>query len=449
MGPRVFTISDDGLGNHAHLVDLGDGGALLVDPQRIVVAHRERAAREDLRIRFVAETHLHADFVSGARELAADGATVLAPSAGGYVFDHRGLADGDEVEVGGLTLQVIATPGHTPEHLAHLLLDDGEPVALFTGGTLVAGGVARPDLIAPEQTEPLARAAWRSITQRLLALPDELPVYPTHGGGSFCSAGSGGPVTTTIGRERAANPLLQAVDEDDFVARLLGGLGTFPPYFLHLRELNRRGPTVYGHRLPGLPRLRPADLDAAVADGAVVVDARPIARFAAGHVPGSVSIELRPQFGTWLGWVVEFGAPVVVVLEPDQDEVDLVAQALTVGYERLAGRLDGGVAAWHGSGRDLAAVELYGPGDDLADRPLLDVRQHAEWEAGHVPGATHRELGSLGDDRHGVPAGSVVHCGHGQRAMTAASLLRRAGHDGIAVTTAGPGQLAGAPEPAR
>lgn len=183
----VVPLVDEGLGNSAYVVDLGDGGALVVDPARDPRPYRAVLARRGLAPRFVVETHLHADFVSGGRELAAAGALLLAPAGSDLAFPHRPLADDDELDVGGLTLRVIATPGHTPEHLAYLLLDGARPKALFSGGTLMAGGVARTDLLAPEQTEPLARAAYRSIRERLLTLPDDLVVYPTHGGGSFCS----------------------------------------------------------------------------------------------------------------------------------------------------------------------------------------------------------------------------------------------------------------------
>lgn len=449
MAVDVIPVRDDGLGNSAYLVDLGDGGALLVDPQRVVGPYLATAAELGLRVRFVAETHLHADFLSGARELATVGAELLLPADGGYAFGHRRIQDGQEVDVGGLALRAIATPGHTPEHLAYLLLEDDRPVALFSGGTLMAGGVARPDLIAPDQTEALARSAWRSITQRLLPLPDDLPVYPTHGGGSFCSAGASGQTATTIGQERVSNRLLQAVDEDDFVTRLLGGLGTFPPYFLHLRDVNRRGAQVHGRDLPRLAPLTPDELATAAADGAVVIDARPIARFASGHVAGSISIELRGAFASWLGWVVAFGTPVAVVLDDDQEEHDLVAQALTVGYDRLVGRLDRGVVAWEASGRPVERIPLLGPGDDPDSRHLVDVRQAAEWDAGHVPGAIHAEVGSLLDGRADLKGAILTHCGHGQRAMTAASLLRRSGHRAVAATTARPDQLAWTPKAAR
>ena len=249
-----LALVDEGLGNSSYLVDLGDGRALAVDPGRDPGPYLAAAAHRGLAIAYAAETHLHADFVSGSRELAAGGAQVLAAAAGRTGFPHRGLGDGDEVDLGGLTLRALATPGHTPEHLSYLLLDGGRPVALFSGGSLLVGAVARTDLIAPERTEELARALWRSLHERILSLPGDLAVYPTHGAGSFCSAPAGAERTTTIGAEKAANPLLAAAGEDAFVELLLGGLGSYPPYFLRLREVNRRGPELFG---PGPARFRP------------------------------------------------------------------------------------------------------------------------------------------------------------------------------------------------
>ena len=217
--------------------------------------------------------------------------------------------------------------------------------ALFSGGSLLVGSVARTDLIATDQTETLARALWRSIAERLLALPDELAVYPTHGAGSFCSAPAGGERTTTIGRERATNPLLAAPDKDSFVARLLAGLGSYPPYFAELREVNRRGARVYG-TFPTLARLDVATTQRFAAGGAVLVDVRPVDRFATGHISGSLSIPLRPQFASWLGWLVRRNQPIVFVVDDGQDRVHLVSQCFTIGYERLAGELAGGLDAW-------------------------------------------------------------------------------------------------------
>jgi hydroxyacylglutathione hydrolase len=439
---HIVPLVDEGLGNSAYVVDLGDGGALVVDPERDPRSYLDELERRGLTARFVVETHLHADFVSGGRELAARGAQLLAPVGSELEYAHQPLRDGDELELGGLTLEVIATPGHTPEHLAYLLRDGARPVALFSGGTLMAGGVARPDLLSDEQTEPLARAAYRSIHQRLLTLPDELAVYPTHGGGSFCSVAGGEERTTTIGRERASNPLLaDAPDENTFVTRLLGGLGTYPPYFLELRDVNRAGPRVHGPTPPPLPQLDLEAFDAVVAEGAEVVDVRQIGPFAAGHMPGALSNPWRAQFATWLGWLVRREQPVVFVADDTVDRHDLVWAALTVGFEQLVGELAGGVDAWRDAGRPLAATPLV-EATGAHGRQVLDIRQRSEFAAGHVPGALHVELGTLPASADTVPETSLlVHCGHGERAMSAASLLRRAGHDDVAVLAGGPGDL--------
>jgi hydroxyacylglutathione hydrolase len=435
--PTVVALVDEGLGNSSYLVDLGEGRALVVDPPRDPTRHLAVAEERRLAISHTAETHLHADFVTGSRELAARGATVLAPAAAGIEWPHRGLGDGDATDLGGLRLRALATPGHTPEHLAYVLCDGDEPVALFSGGSLLVGSVARTDLIAPDQTESLARALWRSIVERLLTLPDDLAVYPTHGAGSFCSAPAGGDRTTTIGRERVTNPLLAAPDEDAFVARLLAGLGTYPPYFTELREVNRRGPNVYG-TFPTLARLDVATTRRLAADGAVLVDVRPVARFAAGHIPGSLSIPLRPQFASWLGWLVRHDQLMVFIGDADQDPVELVRQCLSIGYEHLAGELAGGLEAWASDGLPLGVIPLVAP-PALDRRRVLDVRQQAEYTAGHVPGAAHLELGSLTTRLDAVPTGPItLMCGHGERAMTGASILAAAGRDDVSVMVGGP-----------
>jgi hydroxyacylglutathione hydrolase len=433
----VVGLVDEGLGNSSYLVELGDGRALVLDPPRDPSRLLATAESRKLTISHTAETHLHADFVSGSRELAARGAVVLAPAAGGIAWPHRALGDGDETELGGLRLRAVATPGHTPEHLAYLLCDGKQPLALFSGGSLLVGSVARTDLIAPEQTEPLARAMWRSLVERILCLPDDLPVYPTHGAGSFCSAPAGAERTTTIGKERATNPLLAARHEDEFVARLLGGLGSYPPYFTELREVNRRGPRVYGTS-PLLARLDVAATRRLLSEGAVLVDVRPVARFSAGHIPGSLSIPLRPQFGSWLGWLVSRDQTLVFVVDDNQDGADVVRQCLSIGYERFAGVLAGGVDAWASEGGLVTQIRLVDPAA-LNRHRVLDVRQAAEYSAGHVPDAAHLELGSVLSRLDAVPEGPItVMCGHGERAMTAASLLEAAGRDDVSVLVGGP-----------
>jgi hydroxyacylglutathione hydrolase len=438
----IHPVVDEGLGNSAYVVELGDRRALVVDPARDPAPYLELARWRRLQIAYAAETHLHADFLTGSRELtAAAGAQILAPRASRLGFTHRGLEDGEEVDLGGFALRVLATPGHAPEHVSYLLLDGVRPLALFSGGALLVGTVARTDLAGPELTEPLARAAYRSLHQRLLSLP-ELGVYPTHGAGSFCAAPAGGERTTTIGAERRHNRLLAAPDEDAFVAQLLAGFGSYPPYFLRLRDRNRVGPELLTRDWKVLPLLSTGQVQQHLAGGGLVVDARLITAFAAGHIPGALSIALRPVFASWLGWLVDDTWPLVFVLDEDQDRGELARQCRTIGYDHLVGELAGGMAAWRAANlpeAQLPMVEAKGM-DDHAD-VVLDVRQAGEVADGRLPGAVAVELGALAGDRQPgeLPEGPVtVMCSHGERAMTAASLLARAGHKQLRVAQGGP-----------
>jgi rhodanese-related sulfurtransferase/glyoxylase-like metal-dependent hydrolase (beta-lactamase superfamily II) len=436
----VVPLVDEGLGNSAYLVDLGDGRAMVVDVSLDLRATSDAARRRGLTVAFAADTHLHADFLSGARQLSAtEGTRVLASADGHREFTHSGLRDGDEVDLGGLRLRALGTPGHTHEHLSFLLLDGDRPVGAFTGGSLLVGSAARTDLVSPEQTEALARAQYASL-RRLAELPDEVAVWPTHGAGSFCSAPPGTDRVSTIGREKATNPLLRNDDEDDFVAALLGSLGSYPPYFLRLGEINRRGPAV----LDQAPGLRPLDVTAVramLADGARLVDVRPVAEFAAVHVPGALSIPLRPVFASWLGWLAPHDRPLIILRAADQDPAEIAWQATKIGYTNLAGELSGGIDAWTAAGHATTSTRLVGPGD--VEGRVLDIRQTPEFAAGHLPEALHVELGELprrADEVPGEPL--VVMCGHGERAMGAASLLEHAGHRDLAVLTGGPADWA-------
>jgi hydroxyacylglutathione hydrolase len=441
--PTVHPVVDEGLGNSAYVVELSDRRALVVDPSRDPTPHLELARWRRLRIAYAAETHLHADFLTGSRELAAaDGAQILAPHASRLGFAHRGLEDGQEIDLGGLTLRALATPGHAPEHASYLLLDGARPVAVFSGGALLVGTVARTDLADPGLTEPLARAAYRSLHGQLLSLPDELAVYPTHGAGSFCSASAGDQRTTTIGAERRHNRRLAATDEDAFVADLLASFGSYPPYFLRLRERNRVGPELLGADWRVLPLLSTGQVQQHLAGGGMVVDARPVTAFAAGHIPGVLSIALRPAFVSWLGWLVDDTRPLVFVLDEDQDRGELARQCRTIGYDHLVGELAGGMAAWRAANLPQAQLPVV-EAEQLDDEAgvVLDVRQASEVADGHLPGAVTVELGALAGDRlpAQLPEGPVtVMCAHGERAMTAASLLARAGHKDLGVVHGGP-----------
>jgi len=436
----VVSFVDEGLGHSSYLVDVGDGRSLVVDPGRFPTDQLAAATVHGTQIAFTADTHTHADYVSGSPELAARGATFVAPRQGRLEVAHRGIDGGDELDLGGLTLRAIPTPGHTPDHLAYLLLDGSTPGALFSGGSLMVGTVGRTDLLGDDQRERLARELFRALRDEVLTLPDDVLVYPTHGAGSFCSAPAAGARTTTIGRERATNPLLQTDDEDVFVGLLLDSLGSFPTYFTRLPERNRLGVRVYG-KLPKLGRLSIDKTARLLEDGAVVVDARPVDAYAYGHIPGAVSIALRPVFASWLGWVVPDDVPLVFLLDDDQDRAELVRQALNVGYEHLAGELDGGMRAWIGAGRAVARTPLIAT-RNIRGR-VLDVRQRNEYVAGHVPGALHVELGALSDTRFDGEAVTVM-CGHGERAATGASLLERVGVRDVSILSGGPDEWSAA-----
>lgn len=441
-GEHLTTLVDEGLGNCSYLVDLGDGRALAVDASRDVRALRETAAKRGLTVAYAADTHLHADFLSGAVQLARDdGAAVLASAVGHRDFPHTRLWDGDEVDLGGLTLRALATPGHTDEHLSYLLLDGDRELGVFTGGSLIVGSAARTDLLGPDRAEELARYQYRSL-RRLAMLPGDTAVWPTHGAGSFCSAPAGELRTSTIAAQKAANRLLGTPDEETFVRLLLDSLGSYPAYFGRLAEENRRGPAVLTDD-PDLAPLGVAPVRHLLAQGARLVDVRPVTEFAAGHIPGAVSIALRPAFATWLGWLLPPQVPLVFVLGPGQDGSEVAWQAAKISYSWLVGQLTGGMDAWLADGGPVQTLPLLTP-DEIGDRPVIDVRQESEYAAGHIPGAVHAELGTLALPSGTVADGAVVTCGHGERATTAASLLISAGARDLAVLASGPDEWAAA-----
>lgn len=433
----IESVVDEGFGHSSFVVGLGDGSALVIDPARFPDRQRRVAADRGWRIEWTADTHSHADYISGSPELATDGAAFLASRGARLELAHHPVDPGDVVGLAPrVELRAIPTPGHTPDHLAYLMSVDGAPHALFSGGSLMVGALGRTDLLGDDRREDLARALFQSVRAEILPLPDDLDVYPTHGAGSFCSAPSGSSRTTTLGRERATNPMLAIDSEDEFVEALLAGLGSFPDYFRQLPELNRRGPRLYG-RLPDLARLDVATVRRRLAEGARLVDARAIDAFAQSHPAGAISIQHRPVFATWLGWLVPLDRPVVFVLDDDTDRADLVRQCLTVGHEAIVGELEGGMTAWAGAGLPVASIPLVSP--DTTAPTVIDVRQDAEWATGHVPGAIHVELAALADAT--LPAGPVtVMCGHGERAMTGASVLAADGRRDVSVLGGGPAE---------
>jgi hydroxyacylglutathione hydrolase len=432
---EILSVTDEGLGHTSHLIGLGDGTALVIDPTRFPDRQRRLAEERGWQIAWAADTHSHADYISGSPALAADGAVFVAPARARMEHPHRGVEPREDLEIAdGVVLRAIPTPGHTPDHLAYLLLEHGHPVGLFSGGSLMVGTVGRTDLLGDEHAERLAAELFQALQHEILPLPDDLAVYPTHGAGSFCSAPSGSQRATTIGTERATNPLLQITDEHEFVERLVASMGSFPSYFRELPERNRRGPRHYP-TLPAIPLLAPDAAAGLVIDGAVLVDTRPVSAFATAHPAGAISNTLRSVFGSWLGWLVDLDTPLVFLLDDDQDRSELVRQCLTVGHECLLGEVEGGIDAWTTAGHPTSSIPLVGP--DAIAGAVLDVRQDGEWQTGHLPGAEHVELGAVPD--MALPDGPVtVMCGHGERAMTAASLLAARGHAQVSVLDGGP-----------
>ncbi|MCJ0873410.1 rhodanese-like domain-containing protein [Streptomyces sp. AP-93] len=440
---EIEVMTTASLGDNSYLLVSGDEAAL-VDPQRDSWGLVESCTSRGVRIRYVLETHVHNDYVSGALEVrAATGATVAGPARAPYAFDHLALAEDDEIVFGGVTVRAMETPGHTAEHTSYLVFDDtGQaPTAVFTGGSLLVGNAGRTDLSGDDHTEELARAQFRTL-RRLALLPDATQVLPTHGAGSSCAAGLvSADRTTTVGAERRTNPTLTTQDEEEFVSGRLSGLPPYPAYYHYMAPINRSGPGVLG----GPPTLRPlaaAMVEGLAGGGAQIVDGRDRGTFAAAHLPGSICDELDDRFASLVGEVVPFGTSLVLVLpEPAEDAAhEAMLQLLRIGYENVAGYLAGGTDAWAAAGRPLRtfrtadASELAG---HVAERRVLDVRP--ERPEGGIPGTLAvplaelpRRLGELPRDRE-----IWAVCGSGRRATIAASLLDRAGIPVTAVIRGG------------
>jgi hydroxyacylglutathione hydrolase len=424
-----------GLGHASYLLgDPAHGVAAVIDPRRDVDAYVEAAAEEGLRITDVLETHVHNDYVSGAEELRRrTGATVRVSAAAELTRPHEPVHDGDEIRIGSLRLRAMATPGHTPDHLAFLVADlsrTDEDWILLSGGALLVGTAARPDLLGgAEEARRAAAVLHETLTHRIAALPDWIELYPTHGAGSLCGSGIGGKRWSTVGFERRHNPALNQPDADAFTRFILADQPSVPAYWRHMRPTNQAGAPPVG----GLTQPRPMTADEiahAVGHGAALVDARDPDRFADGHIPGSLSIGLRDTFGTWAGSMVPIDREVALVLERHEDLEPALAQLRRAGFDRVIGYLHGGFDAWSGETQTLARI---GP-EEIArnGRAILDVRELAEWRDGHIPDAVHIPGAQL-PGRHGeVPSGPVaVVCGGGYRSAIAASLLLREGRDEV------------------
>jgi hydroxyacylglutathione hydrolase len=430
---------DTGLGNSAYLIGSHDTKkAVLIDPLRDVDRYLHAASERGMQLTHVLDTHLHADFVSGNREIAHQTGAVIGVSAEAQLgFEHQPLAEESVIDLGAFQIRVMTTPGHTPEHISFLIIEpDGKtPSALFSGGALIVGGAARTDLLGPELAHPLAHQLYQTIHDKLLKLPDELEVFPTHGSGSYCVTPVSSDRTTTIGRERTNNSLARARSEEEFMQRALTDLPSYPTYYKYLRDVNRKGAKIFG----GVPLLRPlyaSEVKALMEEGVLILDVRHGKQFATGHIPDSYGIRVDAPLTTWAGWLIPFGSRIVLVAESTDQTVAATRQLIRIGYDDLIGHLGGGIEAWAGAGypiETIPSMNVKELRDRLDEVTLVDVRQLSEWNEGHIPGAIHIETGRVAWDTLPFPHDRplAVQCASGNRSMSVSSVLRRRGYHNV------------------
>jgi len=422
---------------HASYMLASAGEAVVVDPQRDVEIYLTAAEANQVSIRHIFETHLHADFVSGHRELASrTGAQIYIGAQAEATFPHVDLTDAFHLQVGQMRITALETPGHTPESMCFVITDEEKspsPWAVLTGDTLFLGDVGRPDLSKRFTPAQLAGMLYDSLHQKILKLSDNVLVYPAHGAGSLCGRNMRAERVSTIGTERLTNYALQIKSREEFVRQLTSNLPARPEYFLQDAEINRTGASALSD-LPALSAIEPAELKALLAEGGFALDVRPGEQFAAAHVPGSVNIALSGQFASWAGAVLGLAAHPVLIAESQDAIAEARMRLARIGLEDARGYLRGGIEAWSAAGLPLSTLSQIGV-EALSGRlqesgfQVLDVRREPEWEAGHIAGATWWPLDNFRVappeiDRN-LPV--AVHCKGGYRSMIACSLLQRAG----------------------
>jgi hydroxyacylglutathione hydrolase len=434
---------------HASYMLGSEKEAVVVDPQRDVDLYIKAAEDHGLTIHHIFETHLHADFVSGHKELAArTGAQIYFGASAGATFPHVAVHDGFELRFGTARIKVLETPGHTPESICLLIFNGegpggGQPWAVLTGDTLFLGDVGRPDLSRTYSPEQLGGMLYDSLHTKLLKLPDEVLVYPAHGAGSLCGRNMRAERSSTIGTERLTNYALQIQSREEFTKQLTSNLPARPDYFLQDAEINRGGAPALSD-LPELKAISPAELKSLLDEGVIALDIRSGDQFATGHVPGSINIALSGQFATWAGTILGLSSRPVLIADSPEHLAEARLRLARVGIETERGYLQGGVAGWKQAGLDVAKLPEITPRElhqRLSENNLrvLDVRREPEWMAGHMAGAAWWPL-----DRFRVSPPEVdldiplaVHCQSGYRSMIACSLLQRAGFRNVMNVTGG------------
>ena len=445
MFQRFF---DEGLAQASFLVGCDrTRQAVVIDPRRDAAIYAAAATQHAMTIVAAIETHVHADFVSGARELAERGVRVITGPQSGVAFSHHEASDGERLAVGDVTLTFLHTPGHTPEHISILAEAPNQPARLFTGDLLFVGAVGRPDLLGQEQTAQLARDLFESL-RRLMTLDDRVEVHPGHGAGSLCGAGIGKEPSSTIGRERQQNALLQYTVIEPFVEAVLGDIPPTPPYFARMKRINAAGPALLSsiRAAVRLPAIKPAAAAALVADGAAIVDLRDAAAFGKGHPAGALNITYGSKVGYWAGWVVPSDVPVLLLAGDEPSHLaEAAMQLLRVGLDRIEGSIASGFDGWLDAGLPTTAIDqltaqelrdAVGRGDAVQ---VVDVRTPREWAGGHVEGSINIPVGELvaraGELQRDMA--TAVMCEGGYRSAIAASLLEREGFAHVANVTGG------------
>lgn len=417
------------------------GEAIVVDPRRDIEPYLDAERRYGARIVAVIDSHQHNDYVSGIVELAArTGAEMLASAEAEIGYDGRRVKDGEELTYGEMRVRVMHTPGHTPEHVSLLIFDgDDEPAMLISGGALLVGDLARPDLLGgPEEKREAARTFCRTLQEKILTLPDHLLVYPTHVAGSLCGGNIGSRYSTTVGYERRTNPVLEAVAARDvFVEECIrmDDLPAVPPYWRRMRGMNQHGPDPVG-AFPPPPALQVDAFARQMEAGAIVLDARSPEAFAGTHIPGALNVGLSTSFPTWAGTILPDDRDILLVLHDPSDLTEVVWNLLRIGYRVPSGWLAGGITSWRTSAREIGFVphiEVRELSSHLGDFTVLDVRQPGEWAGGHIEGAVFITGAEVPDRANEIPTDKpvAVVCGSGYRSSVVSSLLKHRGRSNV------------------
>ena len=427
---------------HASYMLASQGKAVVVDPQRDVEIYLTAAKEHGFQIRHIFETHLHADFVSGHKELAErTGATIYIGPHAGARFDRKEVSDGFQLRVGKLRIDVLETPGHTSESICLVVTDEekcDKPWAVLTGDTLFIGDVGRPDLSPGHTPAQLAGMLYDSLHNKLMKLPDDVLVYPAHGAGSLCGRNMRAERSSTIGTERTTNYALQIPSRSQFITELTSKVPVRPDYFLQDAEINRDGASALSD-LSELQPVQPQQLQTLLADGVVALDVRPANEFALGHVPGAIHIALSGQFASWAGSVLGLASRPVLIADSEEQLAEARLRLARVGIEDARGFLQGGVSAWKDAGLPLATLQQIQVGTlhqwlSEGKAVVLDVRREGEWKSGHLPDATWSPLDTLSNNLPAVDRDRLiaVHCKSGYRSAIACSILQRAGFRNVA-----------------